>query len=87
VNAPLVSLQCKNTNNTKSEVRFKQLIRDAITIDSSTPILRINLNEHPIIRAVPKVPPFLEGAPSRSVMEYWKIFKKPTSLIFEEMGL
>jgi hypothetical protein len=28
VNAPLVSLQSKNTNNTKSEVRFKQLIRD-----------------------------------------------------------
>jgi hypothetical protein len=28
VNAPLVSLQSKNTNNAKSEVRFKQLIRD-----------------------------------------------------------
>jgi hypothetical protein len=28
VNAPLVSLQRENTNNTKSEVRFKQLIRD-----------------------------------------------------------
>jgi hypothetical protein len=28
VNAPLVSLQSKSTNNTKSEVRFKQLIRD-----------------------------------------------------------
>jgi hypothetical protein len=28
VNAPLVSLQGKNTNNTKSEVIFKQLIRD-----------------------------------------------------------
>jgi hypothetical protein len=28
VNAPLVSLQSKNTNNTKGEVRFKQLIRD-----------------------------------------------------------
>jgi hypothetical protein len=27
VNAPLVSLQSKNTNNEKSEVRFKQLIR------------------------------------------------------------
>jgi hypothetical protein len=28
VNAPLVRLQSKNTNNTKSEVSFKQLIRD-----------------------------------------------------------
>jgi hypothetical protein len=28
VNAPLVSLQSKNTNNPKSEVIFKQLIRD-----------------------------------------------------------
>jgi hypothetical protein len=28
VNAPLVSLQSKNTHNAKSEVRFKQLIRD-----------------------------------------------------------
>jgi hypothetical protein len=28
VNAPLVSLHTKNTNNVKSEVRFKQLIRD-----------------------------------------------------------
>jgi hypothetical protein len=28
VNAPLVSLQIKSTNNEKSEVRFKQLIRD-----------------------------------------------------------
>jgi hypothetical protein len=28
VNAPLVSLHPKNTNNAKSEVTFKQLIRD-----------------------------------------------------------
>jgi hypothetical protein len=28
VNAPLVSLYSKNTNNAKSEVSFKQLIRD-----------------------------------------------------------
>jgi hypothetical protein len=28
VNALLVSLQSKNTNNNKSEVSFKQLIRD-----------------------------------------------------------
>jgi hypothetical protein len=41
VNAPLVSQQSKNTNNAKSEVRFKQLMR---VIDSSTPILRLNLN-------------------------------------------
>jgi hypothetical protein len=51
VNAPLVSLQSKNINNAKSEVRFfKQLIRDTFTIDSSTPALRINLKEHPIFR-------------------------------------
>jgi hypothetical protein len=36
VNAPLVSLQSKNTNN---EVRFKQLIRGAFRIESSTPTL------------------------------------------------
>jgi hypothetical protein len=28
VNAPLISLQSKNTSNAKSDVRFKQLIRD-----------------------------------------------------------
>jgi hypothetical protein len=28
VKAPLVNLQSKKTNNAKSEVRFKQLIRD-----------------------------------------------------------
>jgi hypothetical protein len=28
VNAPLVSLDTKNTNNEKSEVRFKHMIRD-----------------------------------------------------------
>jgi hypothetical protein len=28
VNTPLISLQSKNTNNAKSEVRFKQLICD-----------------------------------------------------------
>jgi hypothetical protein len=28
VNAPLVSLLSKNTHNAKSEVKFKQLIRD-----------------------------------------------------------
>jgi hypothetical protein len=28
VNASVVRLQSKNTNNAKSEVRFKQLIRD-----------------------------------------------------------
>jgi hypothetical protein len=28
VNAPLVNLQSKNTNNVKSEVRIIQLIRD-----------------------------------------------------------
>jgi hypothetical protein len=48
VNALVVSLQRKNTNNTKSEVRFKPVIRGAFIIEFSTPILRINLNEHPI---------------------------------------
>jgi hypothetical protein len=45
VNAPLVRLQSKNTNNSK-----KLLICGAFTIYSSpsTPTLRINLNEHPI---------------------------------------
>jgi hypothetical protein len=28
VNAPLISLQSENTNNAKSEVKFKQLISD-----------------------------------------------------------
>jgi hypothetical protein len=28
VNVPLVSLHTKNANNAKSEIRFKQLIRD-----------------------------------------------------------
>jgi hypothetical protein len=42
VNAPLVGLQDKNTNNAKS------VIRGAFTIESSTPTLRINLNEHPM---------------------------------------
>jgi hypothetical protein len=32
VNAPLVSLQSKNANNAKSEVRFKQLIRDLYSV-------------------------------------------------------
>jgi hypothetical protein len=44
VNAPFVTLQSKNTNNAKSKVRLKQLIRGAFTIDSSTPTLRINFN-------------------------------------------
>jgi hypothetical protein len=35
VNAPLVSLQNKNTNNTKSAVRFKQ-IRDLYVRSQST---------------------------------------------------
>jgi hypothetical protein len=32
VNAPLARLQSKNTNNAKSEVRFKQLIRDQLSV-------------------------------------------------------
>jgi hypothetical protein len=50
VNAPLVSLPSKNTNNANSEVRFKQLMRDlqSVVRSQSTPALRINLNEHPI---------------------------------------
>jgi hypothetical protein len=51
VNAPLVRLQSKNTNNARSEVKFTQLIRDAFTIDSSKPTLTIlvHLNEHPML--------------------------------------
>jgi hypothetical protein len=45
VNASLVSLQTKNTNNAKSEIRFKQLIRGGFTIDFSTPASMRNLNE------------------------------------------
>jgi hypothetical protein len=36
-------------NDAKSEVRFKQLVRGAFTIDSSTPTLKIYLIEHPIL--------------------------------------
>jgi hypothetical protein len=50
VNAPLVNLQSKNTNNAKSEVGFKQLIRDAFTIDSSTPIeVKFKKTRYPIL--------------------------------------
>jgi hypothetical protein len=40
VNAPLVSLQSKNTNNAKSEVRFKQLIRDLQSVVCSQSTLQ-----------------------------------------------
>jgi hypothetical protein len=40
VNAPLVSLQSKNTNNAKSEVSFKQLIRDLLTVVRSQSTLQ-----------------------------------------------
>jgi hypothetical protein len=33
---------------------------------------------------VPKVPPFLEGASSRSVMEYWKIKGLQINLYLEQ---
>jgi hypothetical protein len=54
MNTPLLSLQSKNTNNAKSEVRFKQLIRDlylirgAFTIDSSTPTFVISESDEVI---------------------------------------
>jgi hypothetical protein len=32
VNTPLVHLQSKNTNNEKSEVRFRQLVRSQSTL-------------------------------------------------------
>jgi hypothetical protein len=49
VNAPLVNLQSKkNTYNAKSEVRFKQLVRDLYSVVCSQSTLRINLNEYPI---------------------------------------
>jgi hypothetical protein len=40
VNAPLVSLQSKNTNNAKSEVSFKQLIRDLLSVVRSQSTLQ-----------------------------------------------
>jgi hypothetical protein len=40
VNAPLVSLQSKNTNNVKSEVSFKQLIRNPDMIINNNIIRR-----------------------------------------------
>jgi hypothetical protein len=48
VNAPLGRLRSKNTNNAKSEVRLKQLVRGLIRDAFKTPTFRINLNEHPI---------------------------------------
>jgi hypothetical protein len=48
VNAPLVSLQSKNTNNANSEVRFKQLMRDLQSVvRSQSALQRIHLNKHP----------------------------------------
>jgi hypothetical protein len=46
VNAPLVTLQNKNTNNAKSEVRFLNsfIILVAFTIDSSRPTLTGSFN-------------------------------------------
>jgi hypothetical protein len=49
--------QRTNPNNAKSKVRFKQLLIltcGAFTIDSSTPTLRRNLNEHPIHTCIHK---------------------------------
>jgi hypothetical protein len=40
VNAPFVSLQSKNTNNAKSGVRFKQLIRDLQSVVRSQSTLQ-----------------------------------------------
>jgi hypothetical protein len=50
VNATLVSLQSKNTNKVKSEVRFKQVSRSAFIIDSSTPTLRKMIPDFYIVR-------------------------------------
>jgi hypothetical protein len=40
VNVPHVRLQSKNTNNAKSEVRFKQLIRDLQSVVRSQSTLQ-----------------------------------------------
>jgi hypothetical protein len=73
VNGPLVHLHPKNTNNAKSEVTFKQLIcnpfRGAFTIDSSTPTLRLNLNEHPIEHF--NVPESFENETEMKVANEW----------------
>jgi hypothetical protein len=61
VNAPHVSLQSKHINKTTSEVRFKHLIRGGFTIDSSTPTLRRNLNEHPILIRVHFYPTYVSS--------------------------
>jgi hypothetical protein len=45
VNAPLISLQSKNTNNAKSEVRFKQLICDLQSLVRSQSTLQHQLSE------------------------------------------
>jgi hypothetical protein len=47
VNAPLVSLVSKNTNNTKSEVRFNQLYQSCNPwcVHSSTSLWRISFGE------------------------------------------
>jgi hypothetical protein len=51
VNAPLISFHSKN--KAKSEVRFKQLIRESnpwcVHSRLSMPTLRIQLTEHPIV--------------------------------------
>jgi hypothetical protein len=52
VNAPLVILWSKNTNNANSELRFKQLIRDLSSVVRSQSTLTGNLNEHPILHNV-----------------------------------
>jgi hypothetical protein len=43
VNAPFFRLQSKNANNAKSEVRFKQLIRDPQSVVRSQSILQRQL--------------------------------------------
>jgi hypothetical protein len=50
VNAPVVNLQIKNTNNEKGEVRFKQLIRNAWCVHNRLFNAHFDgkLNEHPI---------------------------------------
>jgi hypothetical protein len=40
VNAPLVNLQSKNTNNAKSEVRCKHLVRDLSRVQSNPGLSR-----------------------------------------------
>jgi L-asparagine transporter-like permease len=72
VNALLVNLQSKNTNNAKSEVTSdpSSLICGVFTIDSSMPTLRRNLNKHPIFLQVSEKDIFAKLSSSVHFLSY-----------------